>query len=462
MQGASNIPEPDYPYPVRYWWLKRICVLAMSLLVLLTITRFVWGWDAQRRLRREIARIQAAGEPVLLDEFKSANNIGKNQAIILDQALLLSPKFDSQPADGLLAVIESPSQLKNLAPSVEQSLRKDVPTLKLLRHARELPPASWNYSPPPRGPAQSYSVLHYLLQASTLLNHAQANDFETIESTRDNLALVEAVATRPGLIEYLTGVSLSDDLIQTLILLAPHLQVDGRPRSAQREQIRALMGELLVPFDAKLVERAFLIERAEQIAHAERISNASTLLGPMYLLDAVDIVRDMNQGVLAAKTTSWHDARFHLEKSRIPKLDRDNTYANRLSELTGLGVEQWLWRGYVSRFSKQAAATALAIRLYVHDHDGQFPATLDALVPEYLNAVPIDPFSKEKRPIHYLLAEAGRRPILASVGMNEVADVVPTRVLPAEPLRSGYSGMKDVDDYLFYILGPRIVPVQEP
>lgn len=456
MQGASDIPEPDYPYPVRYWWLKWICMLAMSLLLLLTITRLIWGWDAQRRLRKEIRLIQTAGEPVLLDDFKSTNNIGEKQSIILDQALLLSPTFDSQPGDALLAAIDSPSRLKNLAPSVEQSLRSHAPTLALLRHARELPPASWNYPPAPDKSAQPNFRLHYLLQASTLLNHAQANDFETIESARDNLALVEAVATRPGLIEYLAGVSLRDDLTQTLMMLAPHLQIDGSPRSAQREQIRVLIRELLVPFDAKLAERAFLIERAEQIEHAEKISNASTLLGPMYLLDAVDIVRDMNQGVLAAKTTSWHDARFHLEKIRIPTLDRDKNYANRL---TGLGVEQWLWRGYVSQFSKQAAATALAIRLYAHDHNGQFPATLGALVPEYLNAVPIDPFSKEK-PIRYLLAEAGKRPILASVGLNEVADVVSTSVFPAEPLRNGYWESKDVDDSVLDIARPRIVPIQ--
>lgn len=430
----------------------------MSLLVLLTLTRFVWGWDAQRRLQKEIGLIQTAGEPVLPDDFKSTNNIGENQSIILDQALLLSPKFDSQPGDALLAAIDSPSRLKNLAPSVEQSLRNHAPTLALLRHARELPPGSWNYPPPPDKSAQSYFRLHYLLQASTLLNHAQANNFETIESARDNLALVEAVAMRPGLIEYLAGVSLRDDLTHTLMQLAPHLQIDGSPRSAQREQMRRLIRELLVPFDAKLAERAFLIERAEQIEHAEKISNASTLLGPMYLLDAVDIVRDMNQGVLAAKTTSWHDARFHLEKIRIPKLDRDKTYANRL---TGLGVEQWLWRGYVSQFSKQAAATALAIRLYAQDHDGQFPTTLDALVPEYLNAVPIDPFSKEK-PLRYLLAEAGKRPILASVGLNEVADVVSTSVFPAEPLRNGYWKIKDVDDYVLDIGRSGIVPVQEP
>lgn len=45
------------------------------------------------------------------------------------------------------------------------------------------------------------------------------------------------------------------------------------------------------------------------------------------------------------------------------------------------------------------AATALAIRLYEIDH-GQRPDTLEALVPDYLPAVPRDPFTLDQ-PIGY-------------------------------------------------------------
>lgn len=46
-----------------------------------------------------------------------------------------------------------------------------------------------------------------------------------------------------------------------------------------------------------------------------------------------------------------------------------------------------------------ATQALLAVRAYQRDHDGQLPATLDALVPAYLPAVPLDYYDRE--PIRY-------------------------------------------------------------
>jgi hypothetical protein len=43
----------------------------------------------------------------------------------------------------------------------------------------------------------------------------------------------------------------------------------------------------------------------------------------------------------------------------------------------------------------RTAATALAIERYRLKHGGKQPETLSALVPEYLSAMPIDPFTGE-------------------------------------------------------------------
>ena len=57
----------------------------------------------------------------------------------------------------------------------------------------------------------------------------------------------------------------------------------------------------------------------------------------------------------------------------------------------------------------------LALRLYELDTE-QLPETLDALVPEYLQSVPVDPF--DGKPIGYNRAEK----ILYSVGIDAVDD----------------------------------------
>ena len=51
-----------------------------------------------------------------------------------------------------------------------------------------------------------------------------------------------------------------------------------------------------------------------------------------------------------------------------------------------------------------------------HDHDGRFPANLDALVPEYLPAVPLDPLAANDRPLTYVPGEP--RPCVYSVGSD--------------------------------------------
>ena len=43
-------------------------------------------------------------------------------------------------------------------------------------------------------------------------------------------------------------------------------------------------------------------------------------------------------------------------------------------------------------------------------------------MPAYLAAVPADPLAKDDRPLGYLLAEGGGRPVVWSVGLNGVAE----------------------------------------
>jgi len=56
---------------------------------------------------------------------------------------------------------------------------------------------------------------------------------------------------------------------------------------------------------------------------------------------------------------------------------------------------------FKSAASRRMAATAIAIRLYEADY-GHHPENLDQLVPKYLDAIPIDPFDPDGKPIRYL------------------------------------------------------------
>ena len=66
---------------------------------------------------------------------------------------------------------------------------------------------------------------------------------------------------------------------------------------------------------------------------------------------------------------------------------------------------------------RRMAGIALAMRLYEVDN-GRRPGKLGELVPKYLPAVPVDPFSPDGKPISY--RPDLPKPVLYSVGMNQI------------------------------------------
>ena len=57
-------------------------------------------------------------------------------------------------------------------------------------------------------------------------------------------------------------------------------------------------------------------------------------------------------------------------------------------------------------FHRTRAQIVVAAARWRLSHDGKLPPALDALVPQYLPAVPVDPWSKDGRPLCYE-AESG-------------------------------------------------------
>jgi hypothetical protein len=105
----------------------------------------------------------------------------------------------------------------------------------------------------------------------------------------------------------------------------------------------------------------------------------------------------------------------------------------------GTQVSPWFASELASLFEvlarRRLAGTALAVALYRADHDGRWPESLEALVPEYLREVPQDLLARNAAPIRY---RAAPEPIVWSTGQNgtddggkEVTDQTP----PAERAR---------------------------
>jgi hypothetical protein len=103
-------------------------------------------------------------------------------------------------------------------------------------------------------------------------------------------------------------------------------------------------------------------------------------------------------------------------------------------------------RSFRTLANRRMAATALAIRLYEVDH-GRRPASLNDLVPEYLPAVPRDPFAAEDRPITY--APDAAPPVLYSVGEDALDDA------GRFELTQGGGVRLDAADLVYFLNGDR-------
>jgi hypothetical protein len=93
---------------------------------------------------------------------------------------------------------------------------------------------------------------------------------------------------------------------------------------------------------------------------------------------------------------------------------------------SNVGMTRTILQNMRVRADRRMTAVSLAAQLYHADH-GQWPPTLDALVPQYLPRVPRDPLAPDGRPLGYVLLKGclpggGDRPLVYSVGDDGVGD----------------------------------------
>ncbi len=125
-----------------------------------------------------------------------------------------------------------------------------------------------------------------------------------------------------------------------------------------------------------------------------------TAFTPALRLDGVRGARILGGMEAALNQPTWPAAEARMPRWQ-PRQGKFAEYvADLLSNLLLPAINNALERQYSDRFTCRAAATALAIRLYEADH-GARPAALADLAPDYLPAVPLDPFTPGSAPLRY-------------------------------------------------------------
>jgi hypothetical protein len=170
-----------------------------------------------------------------------------------------------------------------------------------------------------------------------------------------------------------------------------------------RRQRYAMYTERAIALDSLLA-----ISRGDMRALASAGLTAATAvpravtftLKPALLADTLFAVKHHDRMAQALKAETWPGALTRMPRAPRP-VDIVDEWTHMLSTVFIASFDRAIVLHYRTVAIRRMAGLALAIRLYELDH-GERPTELSALLPDYIDALPIDPFGDGERTFGYL------------------------------------------------------------
>lgn len=423
--------DPTGPIPKRFWWLKRLALLALLLVAGVVLLHVVWASRVEARLQNTVADIQAKGEPILFVDLSYPSlSDPENGAWYLNNAEAIWPGVPGSIADVLDDQWYTDDYETYNDPITDNAayLASCKTSLDLVRAAAACEDADWGVvlSQPVFNTALQH--LSSMRQLARLMEDAARRAVEAgdTELALDIMLHIQTVArltqARPmGIITHLVGASIAElnvELIERqLPKLDPAALREGPPRDKALALIAAITDNPLRDslLESMVSERFFIFDCFESVIDGRMTlgslgagSTLDTMLATPGLRQAVlPFLIDEQQRVTQAMTDTIQAMRSHTQYHPMSDAAAqafapiEYSYETSMMSWMLLGTfKPYITSHHQSLARQRMAATAIAIRLFEVDH-GERPKTLDQLMPAYLPALPTDPFSKAGEPIRY-------------------------------------------------------------
>lgn len=425
---TSSPMDDEQPFPPRYWWLKRLGGGFIVFLLLVLGVRLWWGHVAHSRLDAEIARIQAAGEPIFLDDFEvEPVPDEENAAYYYRQALAAWP-MSQQPDGNALYVWDAVDSVE----VGDTYLEKVEPALQHLREAvacdqcdwgvRMTTPAYMTNTPSYRESRQLFRALDHLAETYFARGHHRA----AIDTVDLALSLSHDIwEGPPSFTRFIMGNASQGMAIYRLEQMLRDLHIEGERQGvadqpATRMQIKGMVDRLMevsnrLQFHQRvhIGERAFNYDTAMwAINHGQyaTMTNGTVVPGekwviwpirPLFEMDALFMLRFSSDMAEVAEVQTLGALKDGFIAGRYePDIDDEDQWLHPFYDTTIRSSGTLVRSHFQALTSQQRVAVALAIHLYRVDHD-RLPSSLDALVPDYLPHVPLDPMASGGRMLTY-------------------------------------------------------------
>ena len=443
------------------WALKVVIVLA-ALLVVLTLAFVIWRGSLASANSIRLRAIKAAGEPASareLNEWYEAVNNQENASLVwLDGIARLNPKLDKNQRTPW-SRIKLPASGKRLSPSqlqeAEAIVAENQEPLALFRRATTMTKSRYpvDFS---EGAFADHEHLSQIREAGRLLQleslvHAQnGRSGDSIRSVQGILGVSRSLAQEPLLISQLVRAALDRFAISSTERVL-HLTV------CTESQLAGLQAAFAAAETPNLSTRALVGERATAITmlnspqemklstndlEATETSSlgleefGSPLMRPFFQRDLGFLLEAMDTNLAISRLPDPEQFLARTNLDAIESRARRGYYV-----MAGLILSSHTHnpgRDVAHRARLRTAQTALAIERHRLSNQGKLPASLSALVPKYLSAVPVDPF--DGRPIRFKTKADGY--VVYSIG-PDLADN------DGNPLPSGSRANETPHDFPF-------------
>ena len=456
--------------PLRpYFWLRRMIVGSVAVLVALLVARLIVGAIVERRWQARASQLRAAGmtldirewqRPPIADEENAA-------AYFLSAMAALDQKVDSPRSSNYSFSTNAGDEppygtiWQQLADASETA---NGPAFPLARKARPFTKVDWGVK------FESPSVaimLPHLNNARDLANKLadgaersfrRGDSAEGVERIHDVFHLSTTLNDRPFFITGLVAIGIDRLAVSAIGPYVSQLKIGEAAREVRPQAIRALIarlthadgtepplrdyvrGEALFGIDlgngvltSAWITRPAVIADMCRVGEAQakliQAAEAPTNVERAAILASTTVLRAFPGSLIAGITGGGLRGTATLPLSAARPISH--------ASLTSSAARpfQMFAQGAAAR---DALAIALAVRLYEHNHQGDWPATLNDLVPAYLPAIPSNKVSDDDAPYGYRLIRRGLpdgrdRPLLDLIAPGEPPRVPVSPVLPGEP-----------------------------
>ena len=413
MPTDTDLPArpPRRRLPLRYFIAALIGVFALPVIIW-----FVWGWIEGTRLDRALDRLEARHEPLDIADFTvkpttaeqreashlyaQAGKLIDNRGLMPHQAAQLSPAIET--ACGSAADSERRAQVRVLL-DFEQSF---PPVFELLERASNIDASGWDDADRPRRNSMEEMRPIMLARANVVRIARLACSGEGDGAARALLASLRlrrvwvsamiapiALQTAHGLSSMLALTTPSPPLLRAIEAEYLAAADEGAFAAWMRRQ-RAVWLWSALPGTVSDAPESFRMTPLEAIARR--------VVRPLRDHRAVEELDEFDSAIDIA-TQPWPTKLDAIAAFGETRQSRSSQSMPRglLATLTrplGAHVASHDLNSYIGGMTEtlarnRASAGAVAVALYRRENGGQYPETLSALVPSYLPATPIDPYS---------------------------------------------------------------------